>query len=80
MPLLFELAGTELHYVKLSVGINLAMKKGQIALSIPVNPSELRFIIKKLKEELDLMDAHMNDEGMDRRELRDMLKKRNHKD
>lgn len=70
---LFEINETELICSKISYGLVLTMKRGQMSITIPVNPDQLYDIINGLKKEYDLIMAIRN-EGVDRKELRDIAK------
>ena len=73
---LFEINDTEFIVSKISYGVVLMMKRGQMSITAPVNPDQLLFIIEGLKKEYDLIMAHRASrfDGVERKELRNIAR------
>lgn len=73
--LLYEFNGTEFRFAKVSDGLVLIMKRGQMSITMPVNPDTLDRIIGKLREELTLINVKYDDKGTTRSEMREIANK-----
>lgn len=75
--ILIEINQTELKCERVNTGLTIIMKRGQMSITMIVNPDSLEYIINELSNQLSIIRAYDDihkSQGLERKEIRNIAK------